>query len=304
MIVASHARRLALALAAAAVLSARGAATFAEDVPPDRLLEQKADCVVTVRMVMKVHVHFFGRTSDNESIATARAAVVDESGLVMMSNTAAGGDSTGVVKAALKGFGGDDAEIHAVPTDLRVIFASEGKEYPAVLVARDTNLDLAYVQITDLEGKKPVTVDFSPAPAVKTGQTLLVATRKSRGFDCAPILLRAYPDMRVEKPRPMWGISGELPDTGLPAYDGAGKFAGVVVLQAGSEGALEEGQAVEQGMFLVPADAIEKSLAAAKARVPAALAAAKKAAETPKEPQDPKTPKTPKTPKEPEQPPK
>jgi hypothetical protein len=242
-------------------------------------------------MVLDTRFDFSGADFRIEDRANVRGAVVDADGLIVLENDAAGGDSTGTGTAMLARFG---ASVKVVASDVRVTFADEGKEYPAVLVARDTNLDLAYVRILDLEGRKVTPVDFASGPVTRTGDPLLLVTRKSRGFDCAALLLRCYASMRVERPRPMWEVTGDVVDKGLPLYDRAGRFAGLVVGQAGSEGGTEENPFENAGTFLLPPETFAKSLAAAKARVPEALAAAKKAREAADSQEPSKEPEAPK----------
>jgi len=78
----------------------------------------------------------------------------------------------------------------------------------------------------------------------------------------------------------MWGVSGDFGAAGLPAFDGAGRPVGVLADQESSEGAAEEGEGTTSRTFLIPLADLNRSLAAAKKRVPDAVAkaeAAKKA---------------------------
>jgi hypothetical protein len=257
---------------AALVALLGGGAALAADPSPEALLAAKAETVVTVRMVMKVRFQFLGQSGEREQTFVARGAVVDPTGLVVVQNDAVGGDSTGATAALLKQF---DGSMSATATDVRILFGDGAEERPAVLVARDSTLDLAYVQATDLGERRVAAVDFARAPEARTGDALFLVTRKRRAFDCAPLLLRCYPSMRVEQPRPMWQVTGDVVDRGLPLYDAAGRFAGIVVSQAGSEGGNEENPFANTGTFLLPPAVVEKSVAAARAKVPEALAAAK-----------------------------
>src|SRR5204862_489243 len=78
-------------------------------------------------------------------------------------------------------------------------------------------------------------------------------------------------------------IGGDFVEAGLPAYDLLGSPVGVLSNQTSAEGA-EEGESTV--VVLLPLDAVAKSLAQAKKRVPDAVAKAKEAKET-KEPKEP-----------------
>jgi hypothetical protein len=304
------------ALAAIPLLTPRTA--LAEDAPDwAGLLEQKSQAVVSVKFVLKMRLDFGGQTQENEENGEIRGVVADASGLVMISNDALEGNA-GMFRRmmARRPGGGGGHGVTASPTDLKVLFGSESKEHDAVLVARDSNLGLAFVQILDLEGKTPPTVDLAKGVEPKVGQTLAVVGRHGRGFDCAPTVDRLQVTGRIEKPRPMWSVSG-AGRAGLPAYDAQGRIVGVLAVQSGSAG-VEDGGPMGggEGIFLLTLENVQRVLEQAKKRVPEAVAKAKEAAakeaeagmaeaapsDTPKAPESPKAPEAPSAPEAPKGP--
>ena len=261
------------------LLSGSGGASGADEISLEGQLEAKAPAIVTVKYVWKA--------GNYEAHQEVRGVMVDGTGLVMLSGATMGGDGA--------------------PIDLKILFGNDAKEWTSVLVARDSLLDLAYVQILDTEGKTFDAVDLSKGGEMKVGQSLFGVTRGSRGFDFAPAIRRLYVSGKVEKPRPMWDFGGDFKEVGLPAFDAAGRPVAVLVSQQASEGAEDGGSEV----FLLPLDAVGKSLAQAKKRIPDAIAKGKAAKpdktekpETSDEPpamgDEPKPPE----PATPEQPPK
>jgi hypothetical protein len=281
----TRARRLAAALAL--VLGAAPATARAADdaAAYAALLEQRAPAIVTVKFVVKMR----SPAGDRESNADARGVVVDPTGLVMIAADALE-PSAGVMRMLQRRGGGGD--LGFTPSDLKVLFGSDAKEHPAVLVAKESKLGLAFLQIVAVEGA-PAAVDLGKAVEPKVGQTVVGVGRKSRGFDAAPVLERGFVTGRLEKPRPLWALVGGL-TAGLPLYHLDGAVAGVVVHQSGVEGADDAaagGLAALLGggdAYLLPADAVVKTLAQVKARVPAALekARAEKPADAPSTPPD------------------
>jgi S1-C subfamily serine protease len=218
--------------------------------PAATFLEKAADSIVTLKYVLK--------HAQGEREAEARGAVVDPSGLVVLSNNRFSGGGVQVV-------------------NLRVTLGTDPKEWDAVIVARDSVIGLAYVQVLDLGDKKLPAVDLAKGGEVKIGQDLQGVTRDARAFDFAPWLTRHYVSSRVEKPRPMWAFSGDSFPAGMPLYDAQGRPVGVTAYQRGSEG----DEDATGRTFLLPLDAVAKSLEAARKKLPEALekaAAAKKEA--------------------------
>lgn len=246
---------------AAVVLAALGGGAARAGDPPvsspkpaatddlEAALVRSAPCVVTVQMLMKWD-------GDYESTVWAHGAVVDPEGLVMMSGSDVGGG-----EAKLK--------------DVKVLFGNDPKEWPAVLVARDTALDLAWVRVLPGGGRPFPFVDLAAAAAgrpaePRLGETLYGVTRTGRGFDYAPAVRRLYFTCRIEAPRKMWDFTGEFVEAGLPVYDLAGHAVAVLANQQSAEGADEDGGS-HHDVFALPLATVLKSLEAAQKRVPAAL---------------------------------
>ena len=275
-----------LAAAALAALSPRAA--FADD--PGSLeaqVEKKAPAIVSLKFVLKAE------GGGGESNGEAVGAMADPSGLVVLSNDHFTGS----------------------PRQLKVLFGNDPTEHEAVLVAKDTKLGLAWVQVLDLGDKPAAAVDLLKPADIKVGLALFGVSRSGRGFDYAPSVERLYVSAKIEKPRAMWGVAGEFGEAGLPVFDLAGNAVGVLSDQGGSDAVSEEEPSASK-TCLLPLDVVAKSLALAKKRVPEAVAKAKEAKEA-KEPagmdegamdgakppeKPPPSPDAPKPPQPPDQP--
>ena len=173
-------------------------------------MEAKAASVVLVKAVLKIT----SRNDERESNYEAAGTIVDASGLVM-----------------IQGFSfGSWAKVN--PTNLRVLFDGEEKEFEAVLGATDSKLGLAFVRVKDLGGKKITAIDFAAPAEVAVGDELFGVLRTDSGFDYAPYYGTAKLVGQVKKPREMWLVTGFIP-IGVPLYAADGKTAGVVIRQSG-----------------------------------------------------------------------
>jgi S1-C subfamily serine protease len=156
-------------------------------------------------------------------------------------------------------------------------------------VAKDSNLGLAFLKIRKLDDRELKPLDFSQSTTVGVGDDIRTLGRMPRGFDCAPMVVRAYVKAAVERPREMWALNLDGGDLlGMPAFNKAGTLVGFLSLQKGAEGAETEsggmmgmlGAAQNLGAFLIPAQALKPLVAAAiKAAKELQARAAEEAAE-------------------------
>lgn len=231
------------------------------------LMNAKAPALVQVKFVLKSPG---GR--GGESSREVPGVMVDPSGLVMVSRTHLGGAREISFQGGRPRQGGG----RAVPSNFKVVFPGEEKEYEAILGATDSNLNLCFVLIKDLEGKKVDCVSFEDAAQLKIGQEVVGVERHGKGFDYAPHFSRGLIAGEIKQPRPMWIISRQPGSAGLPLFDASGKIAGVLASQYGADGS-------GGGLFLLPPSTVKAAVAQAVKQSAEAL---KKAAEEGKEGED------------------
>ncbi|MHC4469550.1 MAG: S1 family peptidase [Planctomycetota bacterium] len=251
-----------------------GAPLAAEDKPAEvdwaKLMASKAPSIVSVKFVLKIQMSFMGQSRDQERNSEVRGVLVNDTGLVLTSNSHF--DPGSAIPRQMR----SQVEIKGTPTELKVLFGNEEEEYEGQIVARDSNLSLAFVQVLDLKDRKVTSVDLAAGGEIALGQELFGVGRLPRGFDCAPTIGRAFVSAKVEKPRTMWAISGSFSAVGLPVFDKSARPVGIVSMQHGSEG-VDEGAAVRP--FLLPLATVLRTMKAAETRAAEALEEAKKRAE-------------------------
>jgi hypothetical protein len=234
---------------------------------------------VPITGVFSIRVAFQGQVlMEQETKQSSAGTVVDASGLVMI------GDVEHAVKAFERGLPGMSVAFGVKRLDATL--PGESQERPCALVARDTNLGLAFLQILDLGDRRLPAVDLSRGGDPRIGAPLWGVRRMGRGFDHAPELLRLWAVQKVDRPRRMWGISGDFNEHGLFAFDASGAPAGVVAAQFGSEGVDIQGAMLggdfDARVFLLPLEDVRAAMAQAKEKVPEAVRKAKEAAASPK----------------------
>ncbi len=292
----SNAARLFCILFAASCASVAGAAR-ADDVPAavQALVAKQAPAIVTVRAVLKVTAKGEGAQTA-ESRTEMQGVVVDPSGLIMVS-------SVPFSPAKLMEMMGappdaSDTAPTITPTDFKVVFANEDKEYPAFLAATDPTLGLTFLRIDDLAGRTPASVSFGSTPAPALGDSVYALSRLSKGYDYAPFYTAARVSGVITKPRAATMLDGGISDLGLPVFSQNGDALGVLTSVASGvkpEGGNEAlgmqmmmrlmgggGGGNHSGVFLVPASAVSSVITQAQAR--AVTLAAQRAAAKPAAP--------------------
>ncbi len=276
-------RRLlpALLLLAAPVVAADDEAAI------DALFKDRAPAIVSVKFVLTVTISHGGENQKQEQNSEVRGVMIDASGLVMLANDHLQGSLPPRFVAMLRQQGGG---FESMPSSLKILFGNEAKEFDAVIVARDSNLNIAFVQILDLEKREVAIVDLSKPTEAKIGASLLGVTRMGRGFDCAPRFGRVLITGKVEKPRAMWAVASNFDGLGLPVFDMSGGVVGVLASQEGSEGVDDGGgfmRGGNDGVFLLPLASVQGSVDQARKLAPdkvkKALAEKEEAAEAPAE---------------------
>ena len=232
--------RIALVLLATVLLAApvsRGEET--QQTPEVQLLSARAPTIVSIKLVMNIEIEIQGQQIKREENAAVTGVIVDASGLVMLGNSVLDPNNDPRMAQFRQFFG--DIKIKSSPSNFRVVFPGNDKEYPAILGARDSKLGLAFLLIKDLEGHKPAVLDLGKVTEPTVGSTVYMVSRMDQGFDFAPICQTGRVIASLQKPRRMWAVDGLDEHLGQPIYTADGAVAGVMSMQkgVGDEGAAQ-----------------------------------------------------------------
>lgn len=244
------------ALAAAPSLASPAAVQADDGDVYKKLIADHAEAIVSIKYVMK--------EDDQEQEEEVTGFVIEESGLVITSNWLMGGFPEVYKQMA----GGRNR----VPKDIKILIGDDNEGVEAKLVARDSERDLAWLQITKAEGKKFKFIDVSKSAAAEAGDRLLTLERLGKTYDRQPIVNESRVRAVVSKPRKLV-IPGttHAQSIGQAMFNGKGDFIGVPALILPSK---EEMQAEQGSMFaamrsvrgamVLPAEDVVKATAQAK----------------------------------------
>ena len=232
---------LLVALAPAAGLSAAGAedeADFAQ------LLAQKADPLVTIKFVLKSS----GRWGDSDDEREATGILVDAAGLILCS------------KSELGDYGGFYGNTRSMPTEIKILIGSDSEGVEAKLVARDSELDLVWLQITEAHDHKLPYIKLEDHAVPEIGDRIYFVDRMSKYFDRVAVVGEGRIGGKTRKPRKLFVPAGGGGSLGLPVYDAQGRFLGVPIRLQPDREERDSDAALYGGWGLIlPADQVAKA---------------------------------------------
>lgn len=207
-----------------------------------KLSTQVGPSLVTVKFVLKVEAggqmsEFMGGMGDEGMDTEVTGLMIEPGGLVLASNTKMGG------YFGMMGRFGGGGNITTNPTDLKVLVGEDTEGLKAKLIARDTELDLAWIQIEDpaASGKTFTHVDLTASAEPAIGDRLFVVERLGKFFDHALVVAEGRLGGKTSKPRPLFVPSAVGMDLGMPMFTADGKLIGIGVSQVPSREDVEGG---------------------------------------------------------------
>lgn len=207
--------------AAGLVLAWTAAGALAQDEAAYRkFLEEMSPSIVTIKCVLKIKAGGQEREVESEG----SGVMIDPNGLVLCSNSRLGG-AYGLMRRLM------GAEMSINPTDIKVIVGDAADGVDAKFVARDTELDLAWIQIKEPGDRKFTHVDLAKSAAPRIGQKVLSVYRTSKNFDRTPVIMESLIGGVARKPRELYLAEDLSAALGLPAFKSDGSVVGVTILQ-------------------------------------------------------------------------
>jgi hypothetical protein len=219
-----------------------------------KLLAERSNAIITVKAVLQIKAG--GGGNDRASEVEVPGLVIDSSGLILCSNMMLGGFA--------QRMGGGNVSI--VPTDIKVLFGNEPEGLDAKLLARDSELDLAWLQIKSLGGRKLEALDLAQSAIPAAGDDLLTLQRMPKQFARVLVITEGRAAGLAQKPRSMVLATGERAP-GAPVFSSAGQFIGVSALPGVDDEDRRGAQNVMSRRFstiVLPASEVMKATARAK----------------------------------------
>ncbi len=193
------------------------------------LLERRAPVLVTVKFVLKTSMGgMMGGMGDQESESEVTGVMIDPKGLVLCSDTQLGGFMR-MLARMMPMMGGN---VNATPTDIKVLVGDDAEGREAELVARDSELDLAWIRIKDAGDAKFDYLDLTKGASVSVGQRVVAVRRMGKYFGRAATVIEGRIAGTTKKPRDLYVPSIEFSMAqGLPIYTEGGKLVGFTITQ-------------------------------------------------------------------------
>lgn len=179
-----------------------------------------APMLVTIKFVQKTQGRFGEFEGENE----INGVMIEPTGLVLCSNMLLGG-------SASRRAGG-----RSVPSEIKVLIGDDLQGLDARFVARDTELDLAWLQIKEPGERKFAALDLEAAlkaPVTpRLGQRVLTLGVMGRYFGQEVLVSEGLVAGRTRKPRELYVLRGAVDtDPGLPVFTPAGQLLGFACVQ-------------------------------------------------------------------------
>ncbi|MBY0311123.1 MAG: serine protease [Phycisphaerales bacterium] len=247
-----------------------------------KVLDSAGPALVTIKFVMKIEGGGEGFGEGGRDVETA-GVMIEPAGLVLVSNAKMGGTASRM-------------GMTVNPTNIKVLVGDDAEGVKARILARDSELDLCWIQIEDdkAKDKKFTSVDFAAGSGVEIGDRVLFVDRMGKFFDHALSIREGRIGGKTKKPRALMiptGVSG-MPDRrdllGTPLFGADGKVVGFNILQLPDKEDMEGGDAGEGSFSILMLPASE----VAKATIRGKELAAKQPKEEPKEAPKAESPKT------------
>ena len=216
------------------------------------LLKTHAPAIVTVKVV--VTNEFRGQTSESEREVVG--ALVSDDGLVVVADSSLD-PMGGMVPMVMGGPPGMQMpEPKTRTSDYRIIVGSSTTENEALLVARDSDLDLAWFRITTADEQRFPYLSLDNSATLQVGDSYETIGRLGERFDRAAVIQAGIVIGSVRSPRTLLVAAG---GSG-PAFSENGQLAGFVVRQPDKDGGGSTlSQTAMLASFILPVDQLAKA---------------------------------------------
>lgn len=240
---------------------------WAQDHAYKALVDSKASAYVTIKFVLKISGGgpMMSAMGDQESETEVTGVMIDPKGVIICSNTQLGG-----FMSMMKRFAGPMAgDMSATPTDIKVLIGDDIDGVDATLIARDTELDLAWIRVNK-EGSYQH-LDMSKSTTANVGDPIIAMRRMGRYFARTLVVAEGHIGGITNKPRRLYVPSGNVATgVGLPVYAQGGAVIGILITQMPDTDSMSSGNPMAMmgnmmgmqdsfGGLILPADKVVRA---------------------------------------------
>ncbi len=222
-------RKFTVGLVVVIGLSLFTAVTWADsDVNFKQLANDRAGGLVTVKYILAVSMGGARGNMEQESEIEMTCVMATAEGMVMCSNN----QLTGFVEMIKQFAGAAGREISAVPKDIRIIAGPESKSFDAEIVARDSELDIAWIKIKNADDIQFDHIDFKAGKAADIGDEFVILRRMGNHFGRAIVISEGKIGGITSKPRTLYIPAAAYSlGGGLPVFTPSGDVIGLMISQ-------------------------------------------------------------------------
>lgn len=199
------------------------------------ILEAKASSIVAIKTVVQMRVGGRGAGGEQDMEDEVAGVMISPDGLVLCSNMSLSGPVAMVRRMLGNNVAG--LNLSSEVKSVKVVLGPDDEELDAKILARDEDLDLAWVQIENPERKFDAVV-FTTTAEAELGSRLIGVRRMGKMFDRAAVTALATVVGETERPRKLLVPQEELLTiVGLPVFSRTGDPIGIVITQLPEAGA-------------------------------------------------------------------
>jgi hypothetical protein len=200
----------------------------AENLDVAVFMKERSAALVTVKYVLHVNMGGTRGNQEQETENELTCSMIRADGLMVCSNNQLGGFINMVARIS----GQFGKTMSATPKNLEVIVDSHEQAFDAEIMAVDTELDIAWIQITDTRDTSFSFVDFTTGATADIGDSVITLRRTGNHFGRTLVVGRNHVGGITDKPRKLYILESAFTNgAGLPGFDGNGKVIGLIVTQ-------------------------------------------------------------------------
>lgn len=189
------------------------------------LMEKHQAALVTVKYILATNM---GRNMETENESELSCVMVSSDGLLICPNN----QMTGFIGLMKQMAGQAGSQMSATPKNMKVIVGEQSESLDAEILARDSELDMAWLKVTNNDGQSFAYVDFEQGVEAGIGEPVYTIRRTGDNFGRTAIASQSRIGGIASKPRKLY-----IPDvpvvlgTGLPVFNASGNVIGLLVTQ-------------------------------------------------------------------------
>jgi S1-C subfamily serine protease len=193
-----------------------------------KVMEKHKDAIAQVVLVVKAMIVIDGRQmSGGEKKIKTNGTVVDPSGITVISYSLTNPSASRGIDL---GEDKPNINLETLVTSAKIVFA-DGSEYPAEVVLRDRELDLAFIRPKKTGLNLPY-LKLKTAPQPDVLDEIIALTRLDRFANREPSVHIDRISSIIRKPRVRYVAVTSL-ESGCPVFNASGELLGLVLMRPG-----------------------------------------------------------------------